>query len=233
MTGCGRSPQTVPVAPLNPPAASTTFTPAAPQGATQAPVNSLPAASQTTQGVLQNAIPLNVIDPADGAELSTDTVTVRGQTLPAAVIRVNEASGVADSGGNFSLSVSLEPGLNGIDVIATDNGGNEGEVLILVNSVSPGTSSGVGQSASSGLSTIPLQLTQPVDGATLKAGSVTIKGQTVQGATVVINDQVETADANGNFSVNLPMLAGPNAIDVIAQDSYGNDNEVIIMVNVV
>ena len=86
--------------------------------------------------VLQNGIPLKVIEPTDEAEINTDTIAVKGQTLPGAAVSVNEAVSITDSEGNFTITISLEPGPNAIDVIATDDSGKQGEVLILVNVIS-------------------------------------------------------------------------------------------------
>ena len=47
-----------------------------------------------------------------------------------------------------------------------------------------------------------------------------------------VNDQVGTADDQGNFSIPINMEDGPDAIDVIATDGSGNQGEVLLMENV-
>jgi hypothetical protein len=244
MTGCGQSgSKPVPAPQVNPQASASVISQASPvcspkvaQGVPKASTYSPPGTQGTPESnsdVLQNNIPLKVTNPADGADVNTDTIAVKGQTVPAATVSVNDVSGVADASGNFNISISLEQGLNAIDVISSDDSGKEGEVLILVNVVSSGSPAAISQADQPGVSpgSIPLTVTQPADGATVNSNAVTVKGQTAQGATVVINDQIETADTNGNFSFNVSLVPGPNVIDVTAQDDNGNDNEVLIMVN--
>jgi hypothetical protein len=55
--------------------------------------------------------------------------------VPGATVTVNDAVSTADDNGNFSVTISLEQGPNAIDIIATDDNGQQGEVLILVNAI--------------------------------------------------------------------------------------------------
>jgi uncharacterized protein YfaP (DUF2135 family) len=187
---------------------------------------------EDTTGVLQSDIPLKVASPVDSADLNADTITVQGQTTPGAVVQVNDMSGIADANGNFSIPISLEQGPNAIDVIATDDTGKQGEVLILVNVMTAESpSTGVPVPADVDQGALPLQIIQPTDGDTLTAGPIEVKGKTAPGATVIINDQTVTADASGNFNLTVFLTSGPNAVDVIAQDDNGDSNEVTVMVN--
>jgi hypothetical protein len=120
----------------------------------------------------------------------------------------------------------LDAGPNAIDVIATDDNNNQGEVLLMVNAM-PTTSTTLG--ASQG--TLPLTVTSPIDSATLSTNTVTVQGQTTPGATVTVNGNSDVADANGNFSIDVSLDNGPNAIDVIAMDDNGNQGEVLLIVN--
>jgi len=86
--------------------------------------------------VLQCEIPLKVTEPADAAEINSKVVYVKGQTVPGAAVSANDALTTADPEGNFISPLNLETGPNAIDVIATDERGKQGEVLILVNVVS-------------------------------------------------------------------------------------------------
>jgi hypothetical protein len=79
---------------------------------------------------------LTVTSPIDSTTVSTSTVTVQGQTTPGVTVTVNGISDVADANGNFSIDVSLDNGPNAIDVIAMDDNGNQGEVLLIVNDTS-------------------------------------------------------------------------------------------------
>jgi ABC-type glycerol-3-phosphate transport system substrate-binding protein len=103
-----------------------------PAQAVQTLPQSSPSANSSTT-MIQSGLPLTVFQPSDGATLMTDTVIVVGKTAPGVVVDVNDQTGTADAKGNFSISVSLDSGLNAIDVIATDNNGNQGEIVLLEN----------------------------------------------------------------------------------------------------
>jgi hypothetical protein len=197
-----------------------------------------PASSPTLAGnpdmsatIIQQGITLIITQPLDGASINGDSVTVTGQTVPGATVAVNDQTGLADIKGDFSVRISLEDGLNPIDIVAVDGNGNQGEVLFLVTA-------DLSQQMLSQLSVnnlendLPLKVSTPADGAVLALGNITVKGQTVPEAIVCINDQVDTADANGNFNIAISLEAGPAVIDILATDDNGNQNEIILMVNV-
>jgi hypothetical protein len=102
-------------------------------------LSSVPAPAENTAGtsssVVQSGLPLKVTEPADGATINGGTVVVKGQTAPGATVTVNDQAGVADENGSFSITISLGQGVNAIDVIATNDSGNEGEILLMVNAV--------------------------------------------------------------------------------------------------
>ncbi len=183
---------------------------------------------------LQTDLPLKVTSPADAANLSSDIVIVKGQTQPGATVNVNDQVNAADGNGDFSISITLEEGPNAIDVISTDGNGLQGEVLLLVNvdlSQTPAISGNNAPTASvDSQGNLLLTITSPIDGATLNSAIVTVTGQTAPGATVDVNDQSTVADNNGKFSLPIDLNSGPNAIDVLAMDSNGNEGEVILMV---
>jgi bacillopeptidase F len=172
---------------------------------------------------------LSVTEPADSATINGDTVTVQGTTAAGATVSVNDNVVTADSTGAFNTTISLDAGPNAIDVIATDNNNNQGEVLLMVNAM-PITSTATSTlGASQG--TLPLTVTSPIDSATVSTSTVTVQGQTTPGATVTVNGNSDVADANGNFSIDVSLDNGPNAINVIAIDDNGNQGEVLLMVN--
>ena len=213
-----------------------TSTPSTPTGESSTPVNtstltttaSTPVTSPlgTTSDTLKSGLPLSITEPTDSATINGDTVNVQGTTTPGATVSVNDNVVTADSTGAFSTNVNLDAGPNAIDVIATDDNNNQGEVLLMVNAM-PTTSTTLG--ASQG--TLPLTVTSPIDSATLSTSTVTVQGRTTPGATVTVNGNSDVADANGNFSIDVSLDNGPNAIDVIATDDSGNQGEVLLMVN--
>jgi hypothetical protein len=202
----------------------------------QVPASTTPAIQSTSQAassLLKTNLPLKISEPLDAAEIRNDTVTVKGQTAPRAMVSVDDKAGVADANGNFSVTINLDPGPNAIDVIATDDSGKEGEAIIMVNMMSSGTPEATVITGQPGSyqGTIPLNVTQPTDAATIATDTVAVKGQTAPGAIVMVNDEIDVADDSGNFSITISLVPGPNAIDVIVQNEDGNENEIILMVN--
>jgi len=99
--------------------------------ATQPPPASEASASQM-QTPADSKFPLQIIEPQDSSVVKTQTVRVRGTTLPDADVRVNEQFVIVDTAGAFTVMVSLETGPNSIEVTATDTAGNEEFRLITV-----------------------------------------------------------------------------------------------------
>jgi len=83
-----------------------------------------------------SALFLELTQPADGAEVSTSPINVTGKTIPSAVVSVSvddklEMADV-DQNGDFSIAVTLEEGPNFIEVIASDQQGNDKSASIAV-----------------------------------------------------------------------------------------------------
>ena len=82
-----------------------------------------------------------------------------------------------------------------------------------------------------------LEISQPTDEAQVSTSPILITGRTIPEAVVslLINEEIEIADVdqNGNFSVSIYLEEGPNLVEVIASDQYGNENSVIIVVSYV
>jgi hypothetical protein len=82
------------------------------------------------------ALFLEIIQPIDGAQVSTSAVLVTGKTIPDAVVSasVDDAVEIAnvDQDGNFSVTVNLEEGPNLIEVVASDQLGNDESSSIAV-----------------------------------------------------------------------------------------------------
>jgi hypothetical protein len=69
---------------------------------------------------------------------------------------------------------------------------------------------------------ITLSVTAPANNATVSVASVTVKGMTLPGADVSVNEKDVVAGANGAFSANLSLEEGDNYIIVVAIDADGN-----------
>lgn len=75
------------------------------------------------------------------------------------------------------------------------------------------------------VSGITLTISTPSNNTTVSGNSLTVKGKTVAGAEVFVNDSETKADAGGNFSVILTLEDGENYILVVANDAVGNYSE--------
>ena len=71
-----------------------------------------------------------------------------------------------------------------------------------------------------------LEISQPSDGAETSTSPITVSGISAPAAvvSVLVNDELEIADVDegGNFSVAVNLEEGPNLIEVIASDIFGN-----------
>lgn len=75
---------------------------------------------------------LKVLEPADESVVTGSTVLVRGLTTAGAVVSVNALLADVDAAGAFSALITLEEGANLIEVVASDDAGNELTQEILV-----------------------------------------------------------------------------------------------------
>ena len=63
---------------------------------------------------------LNLLRPDFNSTVTRDSVTVVGLTTPGALVELNGSPTVADGSGRFAKEVPLKPGINIIDIIASD-----------------------------------------------------------------------------------------------------------------
>lgn len=71
-------------------------------------------------------------------------------------------------------------------------------------------------------STLPLQIREPLPGATMSESRLVVKGKTSARADVFLNDQEAKADANGNFSIAVTLDEGDNTLVIVVTDQEGN-----------
>ena len=69
-----------------------------------------------------------------------DTVVARGRTRPDAVLSINGVVVPLDGSGSFEVLLTLDPGPNIIEVVASDLEGNEETVVLAVVSLPEGGS---------------------------------------------------------------------------------------------
>jgi bacillopeptidase F len=77
-------------------------------------------------------ITLSITSPQADSTTSSNKTTVKGKTSPKAEVFANEAEGIADANGNFSLTVMLDEGENSIIITAVDADGKVAEKEIFV-----------------------------------------------------------------------------------------------------
>jgi len=78
------------------------------------------------------SIALSVSSPGNNTTVSSPTLTVSGKTVAGAEVFVNDAEGIADAAGNFSVLVNLDEGENYILVVVNDAAGNYSEKELTV-----------------------------------------------------------------------------------------------------
>ena len=82
------------------------------------------------------ALFLVITQPTDGAQVSASNIGVTGKTIPGAVVSVsiNDEIEIVTVGqdGKFTVRVTLEEGPNIIEVIASDQQGNEKSATVTV-----------------------------------------------------------------------------------------------------
>ena len=103
-----------------------TPTPAAalPAGTQQAGLTpGAPPAAETP--VVSGNLMLQVLSPQDGQTVNAKEIQVQGVTSAGAVVSVNDAILIAGADGKFETTVTLQEGPNLIEIIASDDTGNE------------------------------------------------------------------------------------------------------------
>jgi hypothetical protein len=94
-----------------------------------------PPASVEIDAVPPMPLFVRILEPADeDVELpsGTTSITVRGQTLPGAVVSVDGVLAMVDDQGGFSSVVNLEGGVYDIDVVASTVDGAQADTTLIV-----------------------------------------------------------------------------------------------------
>ncbi len=79
-----------------------------------------------------NQIKLTITTPLDKAIVKTNKLTVKGSTVPAAEVSINDLDVTADTKGNFSGTITLDEGDNPISIMAVDENGNYSETELTI-----------------------------------------------------------------------------------------------------
>jgi len=97
----------------------------------------------------------------------------------------------------------------------------------LVEKAKEVASSVMGNKTTSKANNFLLEISSPKNGEVVKQNKVTVKGKTIPGAEVFVNDQQVSLDNTGNFSAAVSLDEGENFIIVSAGNERG-DKEVEI-----
>ena len=122
MAGPSLSPQAPPASPVSSPALGN------PAVATPATTGTLIPATDISPVVLK----IKILSPEDNSVISTAQVEVKGEALSNTVVTLNDQIVLADEAGFFSAIIPLEEGPNVIDIVASDENGNEDNVQLTV-----------------------------------------------------------------------------------------------------
>lgn len=82
---------------------------------------------------VKDQIELTVSQPANGINVTSPSILVKGNTAPNAEVSINDKDTTADTYGNFTANINLDEGENSIFVTASDNEGNFAEKELSVN----------------------------------------------------------------------------------------------------
>jgi hypothetical protein len=201
--------------------------------------------SQTLPTVPPSGVALDtpVIDePANGGNTNQPSIPIQG-TIP---------SGAVGKSG-YSVNVYLV-GKDGSQrkVASVPVGGTtrfsttavalaEGTNLFIAKLVAPSGEGGPSPVVTYVLDTKPpkITVTSPGQGAKVNAGSVDIAGKCDPGVTITVRNEQAPGGAlnsgivgtDGGFRLTVPIVAGPNTIDVAASDPAGNSSATKITVN--
>ena len=153
---------------------------------------------------------LDVRAPRDGSTVRTDAVVVHGVTSVGAQVVVDGFAAFVGPDGRFQVEVTLIPGSNTLQVVATDSMGNRESRDLNVTSLA--------------LPPLPflLLVTEPEDQSIVSEAVVRLSGRTGPGAITSVNGVSVSVDELGLFSTTVTLDPGPNIIDVVAIDLDGN-----------
>ena len=150
--------------------------------------------------------------------MSGNAVVVHGITTPGASVIIEDLTAVVGEDGRFQEEITLTPGINVIQVVATDSRGNRESKALRVTSLA--------------LPPQPFLLfvTEPEDQSILSERSIRLSGRTGPEAITSVNGVSVPVDELGFFSTILTLEPGPNIIDVVATNNDGRVLSTVIAV---
>ena len=161
---------------------------------------------------------LEVRAPRDGSTVRTDAVVVHGVTIPEVMVDIQGIPASVGPDGRFQAEVALSPGINTIQVIATDSTGYQEMRELSVTSLALPTLAFL------------LLITEPEDQSIISEPAVRLSGRTGPDATVNVNGVFVSVDELGFFFIVVSLEIGPNIIEVVANNNDGRELSQVIAV---
>jgi hypothetical protein len=156
--------------------------------------------------LMDDEILLQILFPGDNLMTNQITILVRGTTDTDALLRLNDGLVTVGADGNFSVTYTLEEGMNELQFSAQDRSGN---TMALKRQVVLDTRAPT------------LELESPVAGAILRTKDVTVSGICEPGITLTVNGETVPTDT-GTFSKTLSLAEGTGIINIEGRDQAGN-----------
>jgi len=174
---------------------------------TPAPTHTPEPVTEPTPGPAPTAGPplfLRVLEPDYGSTVRSRTTTVGGVTSPGAVVTVNGRPVNVEMEGDFQAEVFLTPGINVIEVVASDATGDQIRDFLAVTHAEPTPQP------------FFLLVTEPVDQIIVSDQPIRVLGRTVPRALVTVKGVAIRVDVEGEFSTLVQLKEGPNTVEIEA-----------------
>ncbi|MFC1954806.1 hypothetical protein ACFLVZ_03185 [Chloroflexota bacterium] len=173
-----------------------------------------PTSTETPASTTPDELVLEITEPADEAVVDVSRIIVSGNTLADTVVSINGIIVDVAYQGTFTGEVNLDAGPNVIEVVASDFYGNEKSAILTVIYTAA----------------LPLTVSEPLNDSVVTSQTVTVRGETNADAVVSVNGEIVSVDASGSFNKPVTLELGPNLIEVLASDFYGNSATLTITV---
>ncbi|MBS2021168.1 MAG: hypothetical protein JST92_02075, partial [Deltaproteobacteria bacterium] len=160
---------------------------------------------------------VSILAPADRAVVAPgelEVIAAVSDDGPLGAVTLNQQLMTLEGDGSWHGTVALTRGSNLLQVRASDIAGNSSTARVRVT-----------------VDTQPpvLTVTSPAEGARIAALTVPLKGKATDASplTVTVSGAPVTLAADGTFSSTVALVAGTNAITILASDSAGNATTVV------
>ena len=169
----------------------------------------------TISVTIDNSAPfLFVLDPEDGFVTKLRTVLVEGATERGATVTIKDISVLAVDG-SFRISVPIDEGENVLVVTSKDDTGNYNSVSVKVirDTTAP-----------------KIVINSPPENYVTNRKNepnLPVTGYTDVGAKLMSQGRAITVNDDGSFSFTYGLKEGMNVIDLMAEDSLGNQNSTV------